>query len=548
LKPRRLLLAVALVTAWFWMLGAHVRREYLQTDLARLADAALSLSPGIHFYALRMGGRTVGEATSSLDTVPGGFVLEDRMVLELPALGQTGTAVARTRVELDSALLMKTFQFSLDSEVGRFEAEGEVAGDTLLTVDILSEGSEQEVTFRLPSPPVFSAVVPIRVALGEVLEVGKSVRLPVFDPSTLSTRNVEVRILEHDTLVVADSASFNPATGRWTPATYDSIPAWKMAQLFGGVSVESWVDEDGRVLQASSPLGFAMEKTEYELARQELADVGEAGASAGMDEDVILSTAIRSNVDLGEVEEWDELRFILSGVDLEGFELDGGRQELRGDTLIVRREDWPNLEPGYGLPYPSMDLRGALEPEPLIQSADPRIIEAAEAATRGAWWRDDPKAVAGHFTDLLYRTLEKSVTFSVPSAVQVLEAQQGDCNEHTVLFVALARALGLPARTAVGLVYLDGSFFYHAWPEVWLEGDWVAVDPTFGQAPADAGHIRFITGGLAQQVEIVRLIGRLDIDVVHASERLDATEAAHSDRPEGRSPLDAAPVPSPPIP
>jgi transglutaminase-like putative cysteine protease len=109
--------------------------------------------------------------------------------------------------------------------------------------------------------------------------------------------------------------------------------------------------------------------------------------------------------------------------------------------------------------------------------------------------------------------LEKEITFSIPNARQVLESRRGDCNEHTVLFVAMARALGLPARTAVGLVYVDGAFFYHAWPEVWL-GDWVAVDPTFGQVPADAAHLRFVIGGIAQQVEIVRLIGNLHIEVI----------------------------------
>jgi transglutaminase-like putative cysteine protease len=97
--------------------------------------------------------------------------------------------------------------------------------------------------------------------------------------------------------------------------------------------------------------------------------------------------------------------------------------------------------------------------------------------------------------------------------VQVLESRQGDCNEHTVLYVALARALGLPARKAAGVVNLDGRFFYHAWPEVWL-GDWVAVDPTLGQFPADASHVRFLVGGLARQVELVRLIGRLELDIV----------------------------------
>ena len=40
------------------------------------------------------------------------------------------------------------------------------------------------------------------------------------------------------------------------------------------------------------------------------------------------------------------------------------------------------------------------------------------------------------------------------------------------------------------------------------------MDPTFGDAPADAAHLRFVIGGLAQQVDIVRLIGRLQIEVL----------------------------------
>jgi transglutaminase-like putative cysteine protease len=62
-------------------------------------------------------------------------------------------------------------------------------------------------------------------------------------------------------------------------------------------------------------------------------------------------------------------------------------------------------------------------------------------------------------------------------------------------------------------VYLGGTFYYHAWPEVWL-GDWVAVDPTFGQFPADAAHLRLTVGGLARQLELVRLVGQLGVDVV----------------------------------
>jgi transglutaminase-like putative cysteine protease len=108
----------------------------------------------------------------------------------------------------------------------------------------------------------------------------------------------------------------------------------------------------------------------------------------------------------------------------------------------------------------------------------------------------------------------KEIVPSVPSALQVLESRRGDCNEHTVLYVAMARSIGLPARTAVGLVHVRGSFYYHAWPEVWLGDAWVAMDPTLGQTPADASHLRFLVGGLARQVELIRLVGRLELEVL----------------------------------
>ncbi len=510
---RRIHLAALILVTWLVMIGWQVRREYFQPELTRLAEAALSLAPGVNFYTLRLGERTVGQATSRLDTVAEGFVLEDVMILDLPALGQTGSAVVRSRVSLSPALVMESFFFSLDSEVGQFRADGVLGADSTLNVTIDAGGSAQEVSYRLAEPPIFSAALPIRIAMAGELTVGNTLRLPVFDPSTLSTRAVEIRVLEHDTIVVPDSASYDAATGRWSPSRYDSIPAWKIAEIHGGVQVESWVDEDGRVLSASSALGFTMEKTEYELARQAQEDAS-GQASLAIDEDVILSTAVRSNVDLGAVEEHDVLRFRLTGVELSGFQLEGGRQSLSGDTLTVRREDWDAMDPEFSLPYKLMDLRESLEAEPLIQSDDRRIQDEARQAV--GRWLSDPRAAARILTRHVDRMLAKTVTFSIPSALQVLDSRQGDCNEHTVLYVALARALGLPARTAVGLVYLNGSFFYHAWPEVWL-GEWVAVDPTFGQYPADAAHIRFVVGGLAQQVEIVRLIGRLNIEVVEST-------------------------------
>src|SRR5262249_4690582 len=176
----------------------------------------------------------------------------------------------------------------------------------------------------------------------------------------------------------------------------------------------------------------------------------------------------------------------------------------------------PPAPPSHAAPYrlPPRDTALArwLAPEPLIQAGDPRI---AAQARRIIGRERSPARVAELLTHWVHQSLHRSVPEpgSVPSAVHVLETARGDCNEAATVFVALARATGLPARTVAGLIYLNGRVYYHAWPEVFLS-DWIAVDPIFDQFPADAAHLRVAIGGLARQIELVPLIGRLKLEVL----------------------------------
>jgi hypothetical protein len=104
---------------------------------------------------------------------------------------------------------------------------------------------------------------------------------------------------------------------------------------------------------------------------------------------------------------------------------------------------------------------------------------------------------------------------SSPDAVNVLAERRGDVDEHAQLFAALARSVDIPTRIVTGLVYVNGKFYYHAWAEVFING-WVAVDPTFGQVPADAAHVRLMTGGFDSQARLMQLIGTLHIEVLEA--------------------------------
>ncbi|MBI4513058.1 MAG: transglutaminase domain-containing protein [Gemmatimonadetes bacterium] len=507
-------LAASVLAVWGAVLAWHVRREYGVAEPARLAEAAARLSPSAAYYAVRMAGTPVGFAASNLDTIPGGFLLTDELRLFLQVLGRAGEARARTEMELSPGLALRRFRFGLDSELGRFYAEGFPEGDSALQIRVRAGDDDQELRIPIRGPILLPGLLPLRLVIGGEPQVGKSYALPVFDPSAMDSRTVELQVVAREHVIFPDSAVYDSTRSLWVPVSFDTVWAWRVVQTFGGVRVESWLDPEGHVVRAESPLGFVMERTAFEIAWNNVLATARAGGRRTGAPDIIQRTAVASNVPLERIEGMRRLGVRIRNVELEGLHLGGGRQRLVGDTLWIEREDVRSLEPGYVLPATFPEFREELAAEPLVQVDDPEI---RAAAARIAGNVRDPVEAARRLTEWVYGALEKQVIFSVPSARQVLAGRKGDCNEHTVLYVALARALGLPARTAAGLVYVHGRFYYHAWPEVWL-GRWVAVDPTFGQFPADAAHLRFVIGGLADQVMLLRLIGRVGLDVVEVTQ------------------------------
>ena len=83
------------------------------------------------------------------------------------------------------------------------------------------------------------------------------------------------------------------------------------------------------------------------------------------------------------------------------------------------------------------------------------------------------------------------------------------------MFVALARAAGIPARVVNGLVYSSEfkGFAYHAWPEVYVN-EWRALDPTLGQTTADATHIKLVKGDETGPLKLLEFMGRLHVQVL----------------------------------
>jgi transglutaminase-like putative cysteine protease len=517
---RRTSIAIGILAMWVAGLGVLVRRELFRPHTQQLAEAGLRVTPSATFYAVLQRGEQIGFASSTVDTTDGGITQEDYLVADLPIAGRLHRASARTSVRLTRALRLRSFSLDVDADLAPIKASGTVIGDSLLLLTVGGIAGQPADTqrIRLTGPVLLPTLLPIAVALGERPRRGESYTLPVFDPASMTPRDIQVTVEAESVFVLPDSSIFDRSVKRWFGARPDTIRAWKLSTpatgTTGGVSgFNGWVDEQGRVVLATQLLGLTLERRPYEVAFENWkADALKRGAQVTADRDIYETTAISANKRLRK--HLAELKVRLTGVDLDGFEVKGYRQRLQGDTLTITRESAAALKAAYALPNGARAtvMSVFLDAEPYLEANAPEIRELA-VRLRGT--ETDPRVVADRINRWVYDSLRKEITVGVPSALATLRARVGDCNEHTQLAVALFRAAGIPARIAAGLAYLDDKFYYHAWPEVWLER-WVAVDPTFGQFPADASHLRFTVGGLGRQAELLRLMGALQIDVISA--------------------------------
>ena len=114
------------------------------------------------------------------------------------------------------------------------------------------------------------------------------------------------------------------------------------------------------------------------------------------------------------------------------------------------------------------------------------------------------------------KNIEQRPVASLPAALETLRTRSGDCNEHAFLFAGLLRAIGVEANVITGIAYVSRlkRFGYHAWNEVKIGKEWVVVDPTWQQFPADVTHIALAKGGLQAQSTLWSLMGRLSVTVI----------------------------------
>jgi len=151
----------------------------------------------------------------------------------------------------------------------------------------------------------------------------------------------------------------------------------------------------------------------------------------------------------------------------------------------------------------------------------PRVREIAAPLAAGP---PEP-AVLADLTALIHRSFvyETNVTCVSSTVADLIELGRGVCQDFAHIWIAVSRALGVPARYVSGYLFTGDARqpqASHAWAEAWLPGHgWLAHDPTNPAGGVGEGHVRVALGRDYRDVPPTRGVFRgaatetLEVDV-----------------------------------
>ncbi|MBE9522844.1 MAG: transglutaminase domain-containing protein [Proteobacteria bacterium] len=478
---------IVIVAFWLCVIAELVKKTHFSPEGADVTQSTEKRPPAgssENWMEILCKGRKVGYTVTRVTKIKKEFEVREEIFLTVNLMGSVQKIMSCTRAMLDEQFLLNRFDFSICSDLITFKISGQIEGNSLSLV-MGEPGKEQIQSIELPERPMISAGL-TQFFKPRTLKIGESFRFPLFDPASMTTNPATVKVVAKEKIKLHDQ-------------TYK---AFRLEMNFLGRPLVFWLDEEGVPLKEKGFMGFTLVRSNPIRAQLDFDESKKL--------DFYDLSAIRVKKKLKSARKLSYLRVELNHVPA-SLSIDNTRQSLNGRVLSVTKES-PPFTASYALPYGGNDneLLYYLEPEFLVQSEDKEIKGLARAIVKDT---TDPLAAARMIMGWVFENIDKVPVVSIPDAKAILTHRKGDCNEHATLLTALLRAVGVPARIVVGLVYKDGKFYYHAWNEAYLDR-WISLDAVLNQMPVDATHIKLVDGGIEKQIQIVGTIGTLAVTIL----------------------------------
>jgi hypothetical protein len=417
---------------------------------------------------------------------PGRWEIESEAVMRLQFLGVDKRIRLHARDRVRADLTLEAFSYEHEIDGNRLLVAGK-AEAKMMTFTVKGGGSSETRTLALEKPLYPTSALAVLPIFGG-LKLGRAGRYAVFHGETQALAEAEQEVLAYETSELFMGAAF------------------KVATRLLGLETTTWIAADGRPLFELGMRGVIISALEEEeRARQYLVE------AALNKRDAMLEFSLLRAGPLEAPRRVSRMEIIVEGMELTP-PSDGGQTCARKAERVECRID-------RAAPLAQGDPRRYLAPTLAAPSVLKEISDLAGEISKGS--AGDEQTIARILAWMDANIAKEAV--DAFTAADVLRARRAECQGHAYLFAALARASRIPARIVNGIAYSDehGGFLYHTWNEAWIAGrGWQPVDATFGQAHADATHVKLIEGeSAAELVPLVNLVGRVRVQSVSALAR-----------------------------
>lgn len=445
---------------------------------------------GEHWYGLYLNGQKAGYACHALTVAPDGVVsvTEDSHFRgSMAGQPQDMTVTVKRTYAADGALVSVEQEANDAGGAKRFVGRVEADSMTLITE---MAGSTNEQRLPKPKESLKDALKQIEL-IRKSESVGAELSFSLFEP--MYAREVEgTSRIEAIEETVLDGVKTKVYT------IHSRLPLL-------GVDSLARVAQDGTTLEDQVAGIITMRLESKEMAQ-----------NVTYSNDVIISNAATTDKPIDEPRTRKTLKLRVLGPLTQDHLLSDNRQQFEKiDGGAAFESRMPELS-GFAtaqVPVTDESVRQYINPSTFVQSDDPRLIAKAKEIVGE---ETDTFAISEKLCHWVKTYVKTTYSARLSNSLEVLDDPEGDCTEHSMLFIGLARAAGVPAREAAGLIYMNGDkpgFYFHQWASVWV-GKWVDVDPTFDQSLADVTHIRLAEGDLFDQAKLIPVIGQLRIEVI----------------------------------
>jgi hypothetical protein len=418
----------------------------------------------------------------------GRYVLTSQAAFRLRFLGIDKQFQLKSSDWVRDDLTLERFDYEYLLDGNRLRVHGQVA-DNVLRASVTARDADSSETTNLTAPVYPTAAIPL-FPVRHGLAPGREYQYPVFDGETRQVAPLTQRIERYERSEVFEGNAFKTLT------------------QYRGQSSTMWLSAQGLPVFEMSLNGVLISALESEAqARRYL-----ASASVNKLDALLDFSLVRTERALADPRATTRLTLELSGMAAGATVPTDARQRCaaRGDGV---RCDIVRQAPVAAGTASEDSVANYLNPTLAAPSVHPQIQTLA-------------REIAAQETDRVRRLerilgwlgehIEKQAVDAF-SALDVLASKKAECQGHAYLYTALARAQGIPTRIVNGLAYSDihGGFLYHTWAESFVDGQWRALDPTFGQLDADATHVKLIEGETpAELLPLLDYLGRVRARIV----------------------------------